>query len=315
MLAAREDHRWRPHLDLGDRRRSVRPITGRRLATAICRRSERVDLWTTPLRDSRRGPHLDTNRASGPRLEDRVRGSSRSGRWPSLRRARRGADQDTYGPIVLFSTEVSTDSWAAVENVATGSAGYPGEISVAQGAIWAMLHPGVVSQDHGVEVHSLLYHSTDGGTWHSSLLPCPPSTVASVAAATSSRVFVVCSGGVAAGSQAKTAYLSTDGGASYKRVGDPPFAGDFDEVAASPLALSVAVASGATYIYTSFNEGHDWATTYLPQTGGLPLSDLSFTTPTQGVVIFGVPAYPQSLQLLMTRDSGHSWATIDISPS
>ncbi len=85
-----------------------------------------------------------------------------------------GADQDTYGPIVLFSTQVSTDSWAAVGNVATRSAGYPGEISVAQGAIWAMLHPGVVSQDHGVEVHSLLYHSTDGGTWHSSLLPCPP---------------------------------------------------------------------------------------------------------------------------------------------
>ncbi len=85
-----------------------------------------------------------------------------------------GADQDTYGAIVLFSTEVSTDSWAAVGNVATRSAGYPGEISVAQGAIWAMLHPGVVSQDHGVEVHSLLYHSTDGGTWHSSLLPCPP---------------------------------------------------------------------------------------------------------------------------------------------
>ena len=226
-----------------------------------------------------------------------------------------GTDQDTYGPVVLFSTEVSKDSWAAVGNVATGSAGYPGEISVAQGAIWAMLHPGVVSQDHGVEVHSLLYHSTDGVTWHDSLLPCPPLTVASVAAATSTRVFIVCSGGVAAGSQVKTAYLSNDGGANYKRVGDPPFAGDFDEVAASPLAFSVAVASGATYIYTSFNEGRDWATTYLPQTGGLPLSDLRFTTPTQGVVIFGVPAYPQWLQLLMTRDGGHSWATIDVSPS
>jgi len=226
-----------------------------------------------------------------------------------------GTDQDTYGSVVLFSTEVSKDSWAAVGNVATGSAGYPGEISVAEGDIWAMLYPGVVSQDHGVEVHSLLYHSTDGLTWHSSLLPCPTSTVASVAAATSSRVFIVCSGGVAAGSQLKTAYLSIDGGASYKRVGDPPFAGDFDEVAASPVAFSVGAASGATYIYTTFNEGRDWATTSLPQPGGLPLSDLGFITPTQGVVIFGVPAYPQWLQLLMTRDGGHSWATIDLSPS
>jgi len=226
-----------------------------------------------------------------------------------------GTDQDTYGPVVLFSTEVSKDSWAAAGNVATGSAGYPGEISVAQEAIWAMLHPGVVSPDHGVEVHSVMYHSTDGVTWHDSLLPCPPETVASVAAATSARVFIVCSGGVAAGSQTKTAYLSTDGGTSYKRVGDPPFGGDFDEVAASPLAFSVAAASGATYIYTSFNEGRDWTTTNLPQTGGLPLSDLRFTTSTQGVVIFGVPAYPQWLQLLMTRDGGHSWAKIDVSPS
>jgi photosystem II stability/assembly factor-like uncharacterized protein len=226
-----------------------------------------------------------------------------------------GTDQDTYGPVVLFSTEVSRDSWAAVGNVATGSAGYPGEISVAQGAIWAMLHPGVVSQDHIFEARSVLYHSTDGLTWHSSLLPCRPQTVASVAAATSARVFIVCSGGVAAGSQSKSAYLSTDGGATYKRAGDPPLAGDFDAVAASPLALSVAVASGATYIYTSFNDGRDWVTTYLPQSGGLPLSDLSFTTPTQGVVIFGVPAYPQWLQLLMTRDGGHSWVTVGVTPS
>jgi len=226
-----------------------------------------------------------------------------------------GADPDTYGPVALFTTELSKDSWTAVGNVATGSAGYPGEISVAEGAIWAMLHPGVVSQDHEVKALSRLYHSPDGVSWQSSLQPCPPSTVASVAAATSSRVFIICSGGVAGGSQDKAAYLSTDGGASYKRVGDPPLTGDFDEVAASPLAFSVGAASGATYIYTSFNEGRDWATTDLPQTGSPALSDMRFTTSNQGVVIFGVPAYPQSLQLLMTRDGGLSWATIVVSPS
>jgi hypothetical protein len=226
-----------------------------------------------------------------------------------------GTDQDSYGPVVLVSSEVSKDSWAAVGNVKTGSAGYPGDISVAQGAIWVMIHPGLVSQDHGVEVHSLLYHSSDGLTWHGSLLPCPTSAVATVAAATSSRLFVVCSGGVAAGSQVKTAYLSVDGGATYRRVGDPPFAGDFLGAAASPLALSVSVGGGANSIYTSFNEGRDWTTSYLPLTGGLSLSDLGFTTTKQGVVIFGEPAYPESLQLLMTHDGGHSWATIGVLPS
>jgi photosystem II stability/assembly factor-like uncharacterized protein len=225
-----------------------------------------------------------------------------------------GTDQNTFGPVVLFSSAVSSDSWAAVESVTTGPAGYPGGISIAQGSIWAMMHPGVVTQQ-AIEAHSLLYHSSDGVTWHSSPLPCPPTTVASVAAATSSHVFIVCSGGVAAGSQDKTAYLSTDGGANYKRVGDPPFAGDFDEVAASPLAFAVAAASGATYIYTSFNDGHDWATTQLPDFGGFPLTDLGFTTTTQGVAIFGDPINPQYLQLLMTRDGGHTWKTIDVSPS
>jgi hypothetical protein len=227
-----------------------------------------------------------------------------------------GTDPITsYGPVVLFSTQVSSDSWAAVGNVATVPAGYPGEISIAQGSIWAMLHPGVETTPGGIEVHSLLYYSSDGVTWHSSPLPCPPSTVASVAAATSSRVFIVCSGGVAGGSQSKTAYLSTDGGARYQRVGDPPFGGDFAEAAASPLAFAVAAASGASFIYTTFNDGHDWATTQLPDFGGFPLTDLGFTTATQGVVIFGDPIDPQYLQLLMTRDGGRTWKTIDVSPS
>jgi hypothetical protein len=178
-----------------------------------------------------------------------------------------------------------------------------------------MLHPGVVSENHAVEAQSRLYKSADGVTWHSSVLPCPPSTVASVAGATSSRVLIVCSGGVAGGSQEKTAYFSSDGGRSYSRVGDPPIGGDFEAVAASPLAFALGAASGATYIYTSFSDGRDWTTTDLPPAGGLPLSDLAFISSTEGVVVFGAPAYPKSLRLLMTSDGGHSWAPVDVSPS
>ena len=225
-----------------------------------------------------------------------------------------GTDKDTLGPAVLFSTDISNDSWQAVEGVTTGPTGYPGEISTAGGSVWAMVHPGVVTPEE-ITAYSLLFNNSDGVTWHKSTLPCPSNTGASVAAASVSRVFIVCSGGVAAGSQNKTAYLSTDGGDSYRRIGDPPFAGDFDGVAASSLALVVGAASGATYIYTSFNEGRSWETTNLPQSGGLPLSDLGFTTATQGAVIFGVPEYPQWLQLLMTRDGGHNWETVHVSPS
>ena len=206
-----------------------------------------------------------------------------------------GTNQNSSAPpVVLFSSKVSSNSWQGVGNVASGSSG---EISIAQGTIWVM------------QGHLRLYRSSDGVSWHSSPQPCPSNSYngASVAAATSSRVFIVCAGAGAAGSEAKTVYLSTNGGASYLRLGDAPLSGQFEEAAASPLGVAVAALSGATYIYTSFNDGQTWSTTLLPESDGL--SNLGFTTSTQGVVIFHGAAYPQ---LLMTRDGGHTWKAVDV---
>jgi hypothetical protein len=225
-----------------------------------------------------------------------------------------GTDQNTYGPVVLFSSQISRDSWSPVPHVATGPAGYPGEISIAQGTIWVMLHPAVVTQQ-GNEVLSGLYRSTNGVSWRSSPIPCPASTVAGVAAATSTRVYIVCAGGGAAGSQEKTAYVSSDGGVSYRRIGDPPFSGDYEEAAASPLGLAVGAASGATGIDTTFNNGGTWTGTAMPGSGGgLPLTDLGFTTATQGVVVMGEVEYPSSLALFMTRNGGRDWAQVHVVP-
>jgi hypothetical protein len=135
-------------------------------------------------------------------------------------------------------------------------------------------------------------------------------------------VFIVCGGSGYAGGQGKTAYVSTNGGASYQLVSDPPLAGQIEEAAGSPTAFAIAALSGASWIYTSFNDGHSWATTTLtesfgPSASDAPLSDLGFTTATQGVVIVDgqLPAHPQYFQLLMTRDGGHTWKAVDISPS
>jgi photosystem II stability/assembly factor-like uncharacterized protein len=102
---------------------------------------------------------------------------------------------------------------------------------------------------------------------------------------------------------------------NYQRVSDPPSGGDFESVAASPSNVSIASASGATTIYSSFNNGLTWPTTFLAADGGLGLSDLGFTTATQGVVIHGQVQYPQSMQLLMTRDGGHAWAPVAVIPT
>lgn len=149
-----------------------------------------------------------------------------------------GVDPDTYGPVVLFESPTNVDSWHPVSGVTTGGAGFAGEISLAQGVFWATLHPAIVTAQ-GSQALSTLYRSLDGVTWHSEPQPCPSDSVASVAAATSAQVFVVCAGGGAAGSQEKSAYVSNNGGASYQRVADPPFGGDFEAVAASPTDISV----------------------------------------------------------------------------
>jgi photosystem II stability/assembly factor-like uncharacterized protein len=225
-----------------------------------------------------------------------------------------GTNRDTYGPVVLFGTLTNSDSWYSVPAVTTGAAGFAGEISFAQGVFWVMLHPAIVTTQES-QAQSAVYRSLDGVTWRREPLPCPAETVAVVAAATSSRVFVVCGDGAAAGSQGKSAYRSDNGGASYVRVADPPFEGDLEDVAASPTSVSVAAASGATFISASFDAGHMWAGTLSIGDGGLGLSDLGFTTALQGVVIHGMITYPQSFQLLMTRDGGHTWATVAVSPT
>ena len=99
------------------------------------------------------------------------------------------------------------------------------------------------------------------------------------------------------------------------RVGDPPFDGDFEAVAASPTNVSVAAASGGTVISASFDDGQTWAGTLTFGDGGVGLSDLGFTTATQGVVIYGEITYPKGLQLLMTRDGGHNWVPVNVTPN
>jgi hypothetical protein len=225
-----------------------------------------------------------------------------------------GIEPNTDGPAVLFESPTNRDSWQPVSGVTTGKAGYAGEISVAQGVFWATLHPAVLTAEGNTET-STLYRSLDGVTWRSEPQPCQSGWGATVAAATSARVFIVCSGGGAAGSQEKMAYVSDNDGASYAPVSDPPLGGDFEAVAASPTGVSVAAASGATYIYASFDGGATWATALGIGDGGLGLSDLGFTTATQGVVIHGQTNYPQSLQLLMTRDGGHQWEPVPVSPT
>jgi photosystem II stability/assembly factor-like uncharacterized protein len=84
---------------------------------------------------------------------------------------------------------------------------------------------------------------------------------------------------------------------------------------ASTSTIVIAAASGASYLYASFNSGRTWSTVDQDTDGGgLPWSDIGFTTPLQGVVIEGqVGITGTASRLFVTHDGGHSWSPASFS--
>ena len=87
--------------------------------------------------------------------------------------------------------------------------------------------------------------------------------------------------------------------------------------AASATTLVVASRSAASFLYRSTDGGRTWVAAVTFLDGGVGLTDLGFTTATQGVVIHGRPTSAGSTnnastpdQLLMTHDSGATWQPV-----
>jgi hypothetical protein len=124
---------------------------------------------------------------------------------------------------------------------------------------------------------------------------------------------VLCAGNAATGNVDKTVYVSDDLGAHWAKAGSPARGGDPEELSAgSTSQLVVAAASGASTLYYSADGGAQWSTAYYEGDGGLGFNDLGFTTPADGVVVYG-PALSDSNAksrpgwLLLTSNGGASW--------
>ena len=206
------------------------------------------------------------------------------------------------GTAQLYQTAVGSDSWAPVAgaSVATAEAG---RVIVSGSGVWVVVE---TAGGQGV----LLARGLGG--WGRRPLPCGQPTLA-VAAATATDLAAMCAGGGAAGQQPKQLYLSSDGAQSWRPVSSAPLGGDTFAVAmASPSVVAVAAASGASWLYATFDAGRSWSTVYEDtSSGGAPWRDLGFTTPAQGVVIEGLQPGTAGLppnRVLMTRDGGHTWS-------
>jgi photosystem II stability/assembly factor-like uncharacterized protein len=224
-----------------------------------------------------------------------------------------GKDPNSNGPVQLYHAAIGGDNWTAVSGVGTPPVGYGGSITSAGGGVWATLHPGLNQGMKGILTQSSLYRSFDGRRWRILRQPCPSGSVADAAAATRSRLLIVCAGGVAAGSQDKIAFLSDDAGATFRRISDPPFDGDYSGAAASSGVLTVLSASGATWLYSSFDGGRRWQSVLTFYDGGLGLLEVGYTTRYQGVAVVGRLDF--GTRLLITRDGGHHWAVVHLPTS
>jgi len=108
--------------------------------------------------------------------------------------------------------------------------------------------------------------------------------------------------------QGEHLYVSRDAGVTFTETGVPtPL--DAASGLATPGRSTIVVAGDDAHgaaLVGSFDGGHSWATVFAGGAGSL--SDLGFTTTTQGVAV-STPASGSS-RLLMTRDGGRTWTPV-----
>ena len=198
----------------------------------------------------------------------------------------------------LYRSPVGSETWTSVLTATTPAAANLG-LDVQGDNVW-VLNPGS---------STTLYRSLDDGTtWSHSTAPCTGDFAVGPSA---SYTALGCSSDPGAGSATKTVSISTDGGQTFApTTASPPRGGvSLSLAVAAPGNLVVASASGASFLYATFDGGASWQTVLDSTTGGQAWHDLGFTTAQQGVAIEGDPASPPS-QLWMTRDGGHFWQPI-----
>jgi hypothetical protein len=208
----------------------------------------------------------------------------------------------TTSAATLYRRALSGGSWHKIATLPEAGGGSTDQIST-EGKIATILDG------------STVLVTTNGGlslTRYSA--KCGPADIggpAAVAAIAPHGLALLCAGQAAAGSVAKTLYLSSDLGAHWTKVGTPPIGGDPADLAATPGHIVVSAISGASWLYYSTTGAH-WSNGFRAGDGGLGFADLGFTTTTAGVAVRG-PVWTDGTAgglpgwLLLTSNGGASW--------
>lgn len=207
--------------------------------------------------------------------------------------------QGCSGHGLLMRRPLSGGSWQQVAQVPD-----PGAIATGSGVAAVLDGSRVLTTASGGR--SLDAHAT----------PCTSRAANSpvaVAVTGPDSLALLCAGGAAMGSVAKTVYVSSSLGDRWTKAGSPPPGGDpLGLAGGSASRLVVAADSGASWLYDSEDSGKTWGTAYERGDGGMGFADLGFTNARDGVVV-RAPATTDDNQmhapgqLLLTSNGGTTW--------
>jgi hypothetical protein len=165
-----------------------------------------------------------------------------------------------------------------------------------------------------------LWTTTNSGkTWSKLSFKCPAGypSGSEVAAASVNDVAIACSnqGDPQPGFSYKEVLVSTNGGRTFHAVASaPPLVGEVYGLAlpvSRPNVITLNVASGASYLDSTFNGGKSWAET-IYRDGGLGFNDLAYVSSTTGYVVhfMGTPYIAYTDGLMKTVNAGKTWASV-----
>jgi hypothetical protein len=231
----------------------------------------------------------------------------------------------------IESLEVIDDQVLAVTAVCTANGGCARTGTLLRrplaGGAWRKVarvkYPGAISTQARVAAvldgTSVIVTANGGLSTATHAAPCTTVGVSAPVAVTVTGpdgLALECAGGPAAGSAEKTVYVSDDLGAHWTQAGSPGPGGEPDGLSAGSAAQLVAAAfSGASILYHSGDGGARWSTAFFAGDGGLGFNDLGFTTPTDGVVVYGPVQSDNNAEgrpgrLLLTSNGGASWQRV-----
>jgi hypothetical protein len=195
----------------------------------------------------------------------------------------------------VYTSRAGRDAWRRVTGLpVTRGFGGLGTITLHSTAAWIILG-------------NRLYATQTGARWVKESVKCHANWgMDSVGAYSTKQITLLCVGLPALGSTQKALYASSDAGAHFRKVGTPPAGGDGGLLAEpTPRHLFIATASGATWLYVSYDGGRRWHHNLTLGDGGLGWNDFGFTTASRGVAVAGNPSFGS--HLWMTTNAGRKW--------